>query len=86
MRIEPPPAARDEVQRQVHVRAMPAAHEHVRLAGHRGVHRVLREPEAVHVVLRGRGHAADQVARVDVLQVERNLPLLEKRRDPVFQV
>ena len=86
VRIEPPPASRDEVQRQMHVRAMPAADQHIRLAGHRGVDRVLREAQAVHVILCGRGHAADQIARVDVFEVERNPPPLEERCDPVLQV
>ena len=65
---------------------MPAADEHVCLAGHRGVDGVLCETQAVHVVLRGSRHATDEITRVDVLEIERNPPLLEERRDLVFQM
>ena len=49
------------------------------------MHGVLRELRAVEVVRGIRRHAADHVARVDILHARRHLPLREEGGDPLLQ-
>ena len=65
--------------------AMPAPDEHRGLAGHRGVDGVLGELRAVDVVLRIGRHAADDVARVEILEVALGTALLEECADLLAQ-
>ena len=67
-RIDALAIARGQCHRHVHEAAVPAADQHFGVAGHRRVHGIARHVPAVDAV-RGRGrHAADGVARIDVLQ------------------
>src|SRR5258708_7284059 len=79
------PALRGQGDGQMHEGAVPAAHEHGGLARHRRVDGVLGELRAVDVVLRVGGHAANDVARVEILEVALGAPALEEGTDAVFQ-
>ena len=64
---------------------MPAAHHHLRAARHCGMHGVLRKPEAIDTIVGIGPHAADQIARVDVLEIQLHARRREVLRDPGSQ-
>ena len=81
VRVDLVAAAGRDRNRDVHEPPVPAADDHRRPARHRGVHRRLCQPQAVHGVPAVGGHAADRVPGIHVpeaefLAVTRQLPNL----------
>ena len=65
---------------------MPLPDQHTGLSRHARMNRILRKPETKGIVLRRCSHTPDRVTRIDVLQVQLNLSLLEKFSDPLLEV
>lgn len=65
--------------------AVPATDEHFSPATHRGMHGVMSQPETVDAVERVRRDTANQVAGVDILEIQFNSLSLKVGIDPVFQ-
>ena len=74
----------DKLKRQMDEGAMPAAHEHPGLPRHGGMHGGLGEAGAIDIVLRIRGHAAHDVAGVDVFDVHLVLAGFEEGTDAIL--
>jgi hypothetical protein len=64
---------------------VPLADQHLRVSRHRRVNRVARHVPAEDAVARRRGHAADLVARIDVLQGDVGAARGEVLHDPIAQ-
>jgi hypothetical protein len=57
---------------------VPAADQHVSPAAHPGMNGRLGQARAINVVLWGSGNTTDQIAGIDVLQVDLHPPSFEK--------
>jgi len=64
---------------------LPEADEHIGSARHPRVNGVMSQEETERRIVRIRGHAADHVARVNILQVDLDPSFLEVRSDTVSQ-
>ena len=85
VRIDLPATPGNEAHRQMDEALVPAGDHHAGLARHPGVDGVATQIQAENPVL-GRGrHTADDIARVDVFEVELDVLLLEVTVDPVLE-